>query len=1380
MTKLLQRTTQRLIWLVRLLSVYLMRAQRPSPGRLFSVGQWYPLLGLRLSSANRMYLIFAVLGLMTPTLSHAQTLSLGNIPTSICVNAPIGLTVLPTPGVDLSIPGLAITASTTSGTLAVSALDQNGAFAIRGGQLTVGNNQPVTIAVRLAGITLASTTINLDVLPQPTIPAQPAANSLTATVGSVLSLSGLCPTGTLVNLSNLTDLTGIINVPTTAVGVQSLSILCNSNGCISPVRVVEATVVPLLFNVLNNGPICLNQAVSLTVVPGNFSLTGNNPLVNISVSGPAGLSVSALDANGVLTVSGLTSGLNNLSVVASVAGSPVATVEVPITANPVPDPVAVASITALEGTTVSLTALCPTGVVSTSGLGGISPLLTIPTTTVGVQVLPLLCAGGNGCNSPITSVTVIVLPNPTNQAPTVVGSGIADPQSGTVGVAFTSNVSGAFSDPDGNALTFTASGLPAGLGISAGGTISGTPSQSGVFSVTVTANDGNGGTVSDDFTLNIAPAAPTNQAPVLSGTPLTSPQNATVGVAFSTSTAQAFTDPDGGPLTFTAGNLPTGVSINPTTGVISGAPTVSGGFNVIVTATDPQGASVATGFTLNVAPAAPVNQSPTVVGSGITDPQSGTVGVVFTSNVSGAFTDPDGNPLTFTATSLPAGVGISSGGIISGTPSQSGSFGVTVTANDGNGGTVSDTFTLTISPASSTTTPGTGGPLAATVVAYNCQTGAITFGRVGGDANRVVEYMAIGVRGYSTDPNAVIEAAVRADANNSTVTVMARYVGDAASAVQFVFNFRTFCNGTTPPNQSPTVVGSGIADPQSGTVGVAFSSNVSGAFSDPDGNPLTFSATGLSAGLGISAGGIISGTPSQSGTFGVTVTANDGNGGTVSDTFTLNIAPAGSTTPPVTGGPLAATVVAYNCQTGAITFGRVGGDANRTVEYMAIGVRGYSTDPNAVIEAAVRADANSNSITVMARYVGDAASAVQFVFNFRAFCSGVTPPPTNQSPTYTNGSLTNQVGTVGVPFSYGIPANAFTNPEGGALTYSASGLPAGLLLNGSTISGTPSQSGVYGVTITARDPQNAIAQGTFQITINPATPGNQAPTASTIPNQTATAGASFSYGIPAGTFTDPEGQPLTYSATGLPRGLGFSGSTFSGVPTQEGTFQITVTARDSQNASASTTFTLTVLPSSLCGSDPATFGQPLQALQPTYNCQTGTIKFNVQGGDGSVIEFGAIGITPFQTNCFETMDTEVAQDVRDDKSNVEPFQIIARQNGRTSTFAFDARAYCRPGGAGNPIAIARLGVLEPMGELRVTVFGNPTAGETIEVEVAGAEGKPLMLRMADAQGKVIGQQATEKAGAGERFVMPLGKSAGMYLLQVSTPTQVQSVKVLRQ
>lgn len=75
-------------------------------------------------------------------------------------------------------------------------------------------------------------------------------------------------------------------------------------------------------------------------------------------------------------------------------------------------------------------------------------------------------------------------------------------------------------------------------------------------------------------------------------------------------------------------------------------------------------------------------------------------------------------------------------------------------------------------------------------------------------------------------------------------------------------------------------------------------------------------------------------------------------------------------------------------------------------------------------------------------------------------------------------------GTVGAAYSAPLAATGF-----GPFVYSASGLPAGLALSGSTISGVPSAAGSYSVTLTATDAAGSVATAQATLTINSA-PGN--------------------------------------------------------------------------------------------------------------------------------------------------------------------------------------------------------------------------------------------------------------------------------------------------
>ncbi|CCH53048.1 Tripartite motif-containing protein 71 AltName: Full=Lin-41 homolog [Fibrisoma limi BUZ 3] len=103
-----------------------------------------------------------------------------------------------------------------------------------------------------------------------------------------------------------------------------------------------------------------------------------------------------------------------------------------------------------------------------------------------------------------------------------------------------------------------------------------------------------------------------------------------------------------------------------------------------------------------------------------------------------------------------------------------------------------------------------------------------------------------------------------------------------------------------------------------------------------------------------------------------------------------------------------------------------------------------------------------------------------------------------------------------------------------------------------------------------------------------------------------------------------------------------------------------------------------------------------------------------------------------------------------------------------------------------PIAVtvqscqARQGAAEsPEVALQVVVLGNPVMGESVEVDVRGTQGQPLNLQVVDQRGRLVDGRQLNVARAVEVVRLQVGQAAGLYLLQVATPTQQQTVKILK-
>jgi hypothetical protein len=267
---------------------------------------------------------------------------------------------------------------------------------------------------------------------------------------------------------------------------------------------------------------------------------------------------------------------------------------------------------------------------------------------------------------------------------------------GTVGTAYTATTLAATGGAP--PYTWSASGLPSGLSMSAAGVISGTPGAAGSFSVTVKVTDSAQATATQAFTITVAAAL------TITTTAL---PNGTAGIPYTATTLAA----SGGapPYTWSASGLPSALSIS-AAGVISGTPAVAGSFSVTVKVTDSAQATATQAFTITVAAALTITTA--------TLP-NGTVGAAYSQTLAAAG---GSGTLAWSISTgaLPGGITLSSAGSLSGTPTAPGTFNFTVSVTGG-GQSASKAFTITVGvpagPAATITgLPATGTPATQPVV----------------------------------------------------------------------------------------------------------------------------------------------------------------------------------------------------------------------------------------------------------------------------------------------------------------------------------------------------------------------------------------------------------------------------------------------------------------------------------------------------------------------------------------------------------------------------------------------------------------------------------------------------------------------------------------
>ena len=451
---------------------------------------------------------------------------------------------------------------------------------------------------------------------------------------------------------------------------------------------------------------------------------------------------------------------------------------------------------------------------------------------------------------------------------------------GYSGVFVLSDVSSYFAHPDGDTMTYSASLSDTSVGTVAwsGTTLSITAVAAGSATVTVTATDSRDATGTHTFTLTVL----ANTAPTTVGTIPTQTVSLS-GAAGTVDLSSYFSDPDGNPLTYTA----TSSNISKATVSLSGAtlsitPVATGWTTITVNVTDTSNAAAQQSFSVNVVS----NRSPISVGP--IPNQTVRVGeTAGTVDLSSYFSDPDGNPLTYTATSSntsKATVSLS-GTTLTITAVAAGSATISVTATDPSNASRSRSFYATVLASNTVNRVGTI-PNQTVALSETVTATVDVSGYFSGPANDTLTYSATS----SNTSRATVSLSgatltiTGVAAGSSTIRVTATS-SQNTSATQS-FSVQVYSNRV--PSIVATIPAMQIVNSGSDAVYLV------NYFSDADGNTLTYTASSSNATLvEVSIGGVDNSTltiwANGLTTATVTVTATDTSSATATQSFSVQV-----------------------------------------------------------------------------------------------------------------------------------------------------------------------------------------------------------------------------------------------------------------------------------------------------------------------------------------------------------------------------------------------------------------------------------------------------------------------------------------------------------
>ncbi|WP_186391948.1 cadherin-like beta sandwich domain-containing protein [Pannonibacter sp. CS1GBFMT1] len=789
--------------------------------------------------------------------------------------------------------------------------------------------------------------------------------------------------------------------------------------------------------------------------------------------------------------------------------------------------------------------------------------------------------------------------------------------------------------------TFTASGgsgsytyavtsgaLPAGLSLNAGnGQLTGTPTTAGTANFTITATDGNNDTGDAAYSLLIN-AAPVTLSPAAGA--LTAGQ---VGAAYS----QTFAASGGsGSYTYavTSGALPAGLSLNTSTGEISGTPSTAGTANFTITATDGNNDTGDAAYSLlvNAAPASTVaTLANLVLSQGTLSPGFASGTTSYTASVDNAVTSLTVTP---TVTDANATVTVNGTSVTSGSASDtinlnvgSNTVIVVVTAQDG---TTTQTYTVTVTRAGATVatlanlvlsqgtlSPGfASGTTSYTASVDNAVT-SLTVTPTVTDANATVT-----VNGTSVTSGSASDT-INLNVGSNTVTVVVTAQDGTTTQTYTVTVTRA---GATVATLSNLVLSQGTLSPGFASGTTSYTASVDNAVTSLTVTP---TVTDANATVTVNGNTVTSGSASDtinlnvgSNTVTVVVTAQDG---TTTQTYTVTVtraAPvstvatlsnlvlsAGTLDPVFASGTTSYTASVENTVT-TLTLTPTLSDANATV----------TVNGNAVLSGnasgAINLGVGDNTITIIVTaqdgvttqtytvVINRAASAIATLASLTLSQGELSPAFASDTLNYTT-KVENSVTSVTVTPAATQP-NATITVNGSAVASGSASSAINLEVGENTIS----------VVVTA---QNGTTVQTYTVTVTRAEVITLSPASGALEN--GIVGVSYSQTFSASGGLEPYVLVL---AGNLPEGLSFADGNLTGTPVAEGSYSFTITATDANKATGQAAYSLEVKEAAASISfSPASGALPEAMAGEDYNT-----SISVSGGKGPYLFSISSGTLP--------------------------------------------------------------------------------------------------------------------------------------------------------